>query len=149
MKCQVTRKDNGLDLFNDFRREFDGFFGHLVSDDASGGTGFAPILNLSESDAAFEVRLDLPGVDPDHVDLELKDGVLSISGERKSFSESGDDAGQKWHRVETRFGKFRRVVKLGRELDAEGVTADYKDGVLHVVIPKRESALPRKIEIKR
>jgi len=149
MKCQVARNDNGLGLFNDFRREFDGFFGHILNDDAAGSRAVVPSLNLMETDMAYEVSLDLPGVNPDDVDVQMKDGALWISGERKAIRETADENGKKWHRVESHYGSFRRAVKLTKDVSADEVSAEYRDGVLTIVIPKRESAQPRKIAIKR
>jgi HSP20 family protein len=134
-------------LFEDFRKEMDQLFGHFGQ--GNGGEGalvhWSPKLNLSESETQYDVEVDLPGLKPEEVNLELKQGDLWITGERKSESE---EKGKTWHRVERSYGQFRRVIHLGDDVATESVTAEYKDGVLHVTVPKAEKAKTRKIEIK-
>lgn len=130
-------------LLDDFRREMnklaEGFF-----DDTSAGT-FAPTLNFAETEKGYEIAVDLPGMKPEDVNVEFRDGHLWITGERKDETE---EKGKTFHRVERRYGKFRRVIALGNEVDADHVAATYRDGVLTIEVPKVPAAQPKRIEVK-
>ena len=89
------------------------------------------------------ISFDLPGVDPDSIDLEVERNVLSLSAERRFDRQEGDDLLAQ----ERRQGHFTRQVLLGETLDTSAVSADYADGVLTVTIPVAEQAKPRKVEI--
>jgi HSP20 family protein len=106
---------------------------------------FAPRANLSETDTAYEVTVDVPGIKPDELNLEFKDNQLSITGERKKETE---DKGTTYHRLERRFGKFRRLVSFDAPVDADKVEAEYTDGVLKITVPKSDEVRPRRIEVK-
>lgn len=121
---------------------FESFF-RPVRQNASGA--WMPAMNISESEGAYQVDLELPGLGAEDVNVELHDGKLTISGERKAEEQSED---RRYHRVEHVYGKFERVLKLGTPVDEENVTASFKNGVLMVAIPKSENAKPRKIEVK-
>lgn len=121
---------------------FESFF-RPVRQSASGA--WLPAMNISESEGAYQVDLELPGLGAEDVNVELHDGKLTISGERKAEEQSED---RRYHRVEHVYGKFERVLKLGTPVDEENVTASFKNGVLMVSIPKSENAKPRKIEVK-
>ncbi len=105
--------------------------------------GFEPPIDVWEVPDAFRVRVELPGVAPDDVTIDLEDGDLTIRGEKHrdpAMSEAGA-----WS--ESRSGPFRRVIRLDRCVDPAAATADLVDGVLHAVVPKVESARPRRIAI--
>jgi HSP20 family protein len=107
---------------------------------------FVPVLDLRETKDAFTLQLDLPGLDKKNIQVRLAEGVLTVSGERKaSHQEAGEDS---WHRVERGWGSFERSVRLGDSVDEARVSAEYKDGVLEITVPKKESALPRMIEVR-
>ncbi|HRX79182.1 MAG TPA: Hsp20/alpha crystallin family protein [Pirellulaceae bacterium] len=131
-------------LLDDFRKEMSRFAGGLF-DDASNGNVFAPSVNFAETETGYEVSVELPGMKPEDVHVEFKDGHLWISGERKNEVE---EKGKTYHRVERRYGSFRRVIAIGNEVDAEKVDATYKDGVLTVDIPKVAAAQPKRIQVK-
>ena len=120
---------------------FESFF-RPVRQSASGA--WLPAMNISETESAYQIALELPGLNPEDVNVELHDGMLTISGERKTEEQSED---RRWHRVEHVYGKFQRELKLGTPVDEDNVTANFKNGVLSVVIPKSEQAKPRKIEV--
>jgi HSP20 family protein len=129
-----------------FRREMDNWFGRFLTN--GGGeerNWFALPVNVAESENAFEVSVDLPGFKADEVNVELHDGVLNITGERRHESQ---EEGKTWHRVERRYGQFQRSVNLGHDVDANKVQAHYKDGVLNVTVPKSEASKPKKISVK-
>ena len=106
---------------------------------------FAPPANLVETDDDFQVSLELPGVRLEDVNVELKDGLLRIEGERKSEL---DENKHKVHRIERRYGKFLRSFSRPRDVDTDNIDAHYTDGLLTVSVPKAEKRRARKIEIR-
>jgi HSP20 family protein len=131
-------------LLDDFRRELNRVVeGVFESDDSC--RAFAPSTNVAETEKGYEVSIDLPGMKPEDVNIELKDNQLWISGERKQETVEKEKA---FHRIERRFGQFRRVIPLATDVDAEKIEARYKDGVLAIEVPKAEEARPRRIEVK-
>ncbi len=134
-----------LDSFQtDMNRLFDGFFG--VRNGASGGghRRWIPAMDLVETDEHLVLRADLPGLSEDDVEVEIKDGVLTVSGERKAEHEEKQEG---YYRVERAFGRFSRSLTLPKGIDPEAVTASFTNGVLEVRIPKPEERKPRKISI--
>ena len=133
-------------FFDTLVREMDDLVGQFQEAEGDKTTAcFTPRANVSETDEGFEISLDLPGLKADDVDLELEDGVLTISGTRESEAEA---EGKKLHRVERSHGAFRRSFSLGPDVDADKVEAEYKDGVLRIIVPKAEKVRPKRIEIK-
>jgi len=102
-------------------------------------------LDVSETDAQVEVRLDLPGVDAKDLDIQINENVLTVSGERKEEKEEKD---KMYHRVERRCGSFSRSITLPCPVKQEAVDAQYRDGVLAIKLPKSEEAKARKIKVK-
>lgn len=102
-------------------------------------------LDLSESPDAVEVRADMPGIKPEEIDIQLNNGVLTISGER---NEEKEEKGKTLHRVERRYGSFSRSISLPAPVREEKVDAQYHDGVLTVKLQKTERARSHKIEVK-
>ena len=103
-----------------------------------------PAMDLVESGDHFVLRADLPGMGEDDVNIELEDGVLTVSGERKAEHEETKEG---FHRVERSFGRFSRSLTLPQGVDPEAVTASFDRGVLEIRIPKPEQRKPRKIAI--
>jgi HSP20 family protein len=106
--------------------------------------GYAPSLDLSESDEAVQVRMDVPGIAPKDIDIEIVGNTLRVKGERR---EEKEEKGKTFHRVERRSGEFARMVTLPCAVQEAKVQADYKDGVLTVTLPKSEQAKPHKIKV--
>lgn len=105
---------------------------------------WAPRVDIRETDDALLVQAELPGIDKKDIHLEVKDGVLTLSGERRYEKEVKEE---NVHRVERAYGKFSRSFSLPTNVDADKVNANMKDGVLEVHLPKRESAKPKAIAI--
>jgi HSP20 family protein len=103
-----------------------------------------PAMDFAETDDAYVLRADLPGLTPDDVSIELEHRVLTISGERRAEDMK---EGTGWRRVERSFGKFQRSITLPEGVDADAVTASFDNGVLSVTIPKPEERRPRKVAI--
>lgn len=104
-----------------------------------------PSLDISETDKSVEVKLDLPGIKPKEIEIQLNGNVLTVSGERK---EEQEEKGKTYHRVERRSGSFSRSITLPCAVQEDEVAAEYRDGVLTVTLPKTEEARTRKIAVK-
>ena len=111
------------------------------------GRGGYPALNVGGTPQSVEVYAFAPGLDPATLDVNLERGVLAISGERKPTLPA-QDTKSSVHINERFTGRFRRVVSLPDDIDPNAVTANYRDGVLHLSIKRRESAQPRRITIQ-
>jgi len=117
------------DLFND------GFF------NGSSEKAFVPQVDISETDKAFELSFAVPGIDKKDIHIDLKDGVLTVSGERKFENETED---KNFHSVETKYGSFKRSFQLPDNIDANKVEAKYEAGILDVSVPKDEKKIQKK-----
>jgi HSP20 family protein len=129
--------------------EMNRLFNTVFDQPSGGGNGgtlrrWMPAMDLVETDEHFVLRADLPGIAEDDVKIELEDGTLTISGERKAEHESRNEG---FYRVERSFGTFSRSLTLPKGVDADAVTANFDRGVLEVRIPKPEERKPRRIEI--
>lgn len=132
-------------MFGDFRRELNQVMESFLGSENHESTAyFTPLCNVAETENHYDISMDLPGVVLDDVNVELKKGELWITGERK-FEELRE--GQ-WHRYECPRGHFQRIIRLGAEVDMDKVDAEFRDGVLHVNVPKTESAKPKRIRIR-
>ena len=110
------------------------------------GRGRFPALNIGTTPTSVEVYAFAPGLDPQTIDIHLERS-LSISGERKSDLPAGDEKATV--HINERFdGAFRRVVSLPDDIDPEAVTANYRDGILHVSIKRQPAATPRRINVQ-
>jgi HSP20 family protein len=106
---------------------------------------WAPLVDITEDDKEFLIKAELPGLKRDEVKVTVEDGVLSISGERKTEKE---EKNKKFHRVERSYGSFLRSFTLPDGADATKVNAEFSDGVLNVRLAKTPKAQPKSIEIK-
>jgi len=106
---------------------------------------WSPSVDISEDDKEYAVNAELPDVKKEDVKVNVENGVLTITGERKFEKE---EKNKKYHRIERAYGNFTRSFTLPEAVKADKVSAEFKDGVLHVRLPKDESAKPKSIEIK-
>jgi HSP20 family protein len=130
-------------LQSEVNRVFDAFFGN----GAANGTRsrrWVPAMDLVETDDHLVLRADLPGMSHDDVAIEIKDGVLTVSGERRAADE---DKSKGYYRVERAFGRFSRSMTLPDGIDVDAVDAEFADGVLEVRIPKPEERKPHRVRI--
>jgi len=134
-----------LPLTSRFPHFFDEDFLFRPENGSEAKEWFSPLINVVESEKDYEISLDVPGLKAEDFNIEFKDGQLWVSGERKAQQE---EEGKTYHRVERRYGSFRRVVSLPVDVAADKIEAAYKDGVLSVSVPKAPTALPRKIAVK-
>jgi len=107
---------------------------------------FAPAVDVTETGNEYHVRADLPGVKKEDLDISIQDGVLTINAETRR-EETQEEQGRVI-RQERRYGQFVRSMQLGDVVDVDNIKADYKDGVLDLVLPKAEQIRPRKIDVK-
>ena len=112
------------------------------------GRGGFPALNVGGTPQSVEIFAFAPGLDPATVEINLDRGVLTIAGERPASLPSEDDDKVAVHINERFSGRFRRVVSLSDDVDPNAVSADYRDGVLHISAKRRESAQPRRIAVQ-
>lgn len=145
---QLTRRSQTRPIRN-LQREvdtiFDRFFGRQSSEEGGRSAVWAPQTDLSETEEAFHIRLDVPGMKTEDINIALQDNTLTISGTRESEqTEEGED----YVRVERAFGNFHRTFTLPRAVDEENIEAHYDKGVLSIHVPKTEESTPRQIEIQ-
>jgi HSP20 family protein len=120
-------------------RVFDAFFGQTDQ-----GRRWVPPMDLVEAEDHFLLKADLPGLEEGDVNIEVQDGTLTISGERKAEHERREGG---FYRIERSFGSFSRSLTLPDGVDPEGIAASFSHGVLDVRIPKPEERKPRRISI--
>jgi len=145
----LTRWDPMQDI-QDFEKRLSSWMGRASSAKDFGKESmrvmeWAPLVDISEDDKEYVIKADLPEVKKDDVKISVHDGVLSISGERKYEKE---EKGKKYHRVERSYGSFERSFTVPADAEEEKVSAQFKDGVLMVHLPKGENAKPKRREIK-
>jgi HSP20 family protein len=106
---------------------------------------WAPLVNIAEDEKEYTITAELPEVKRDDVKVTAEDGVLRITGERKLEKE---EKNKKFHRIERSYGSFERSFALPDGIKKDAVTADFKDGVLNVHVPKAEMTKPRSVDIQ-
>ena len=105
----------------------------------------SPRLDLSETADALEIRMDLPGVKPSDIDIQLNSNLLTVTGESK---EEKDEKGRTYHRIERRKGTFSRSITLPCAVQENKIEAQDRDGILTITLPKAEEARTRRIPVK-
>ncbi len=119
---------------------------HGLSYEANAGAvAWAPAIEISERQDAYQVSADLPGVSPDEVEITFGDGLLTIQGERHA---ARDAAGERVHRSERHYGAFRRAVTLPGHIQAGKIEATAQDGVLRVLVPKAPDVQAKRIPVR-
>ena len=127
-----------------FSREIDRMFDAFFGQSEQQGRRWVPPMDLVEAEDHFLLKADLPGLTEGDVNIEVQDGSLTISGERRA-EHSQQERG--WYRIERAFGSFNRSLTLTDGVDPDGIEASFSHGVLEVKIPKPEERKPRRIEI--
>ena len=130
-----------LDALLDVHRELDRVF-----EGENAGTTWRPLAtDVIETTDEVRVMMEVPGLEASELDITIDNNVLRVSGEKRATS---SDEGAAWRLTERRYGRFERSFVLPRDVRADAVDASYENGVLSVVLPKREEAKPRRIEIR-
>lgn len=131
-----------VSMRDDMDRLFETFFGTRPQ---SFDDFWRPAVDIEENNGNLMVRAEIPGMTKDDIKVSVQDDLLTISGERKQENETKDKT---FHRIERCYGKFRRMIRLPAQVDADKVKASYKDGVLNVTLPKPESLKPKNIDVE-
>jgi HSP20 family protein len=126
------------------------FFGQPVArrageEDGAFFADWAPAIDVEETDKEYLIKADLPEVKKEEIKVGLKEGVLTVEGERKQEKE---EKGKKFHRIERSYGKFVRRLAVPADVDEQKIGAEFKDGVLNVHLPKSATAKPLAIDVK-
>jgi HSP20 family protein len=134
------------------QRQLDSLFAHALGRHGqwqdmamANAPAWAPTLDISERKDAYLITVELPGVKLDDLTITIEDGLLTIQGDRRFTDDSSD---QQFHRVERRYGAFRRSITLPTHVMADAVEATVEDGVLQIMVPKAEEAKPKHIQIR-
>lgn len=132
-------------LQEEIKQVFDRFFDSGDTDESAVVTSqWVPRVDIKEEPDRFVIFADLPGIDPADIEVQMDKGILTIKGERSSESST---QGERFSRVERRYGSFHRRFALPDSADAEGISASGRHGVLEVSIPKRPETTPRRIQV--
>jgi HSP20 family protein len=132
-------------LHSRMNRFFDDPFFRIdrMADDDSMGM-WNPVVDLYEKDDHFVIKAELPGVDKNDIKVDLKDRVLTLSGERTYDNEVKEE---NYYRKERSYGKFQRAFTLPADVDSDKIKAEFKDGVLQVEVPKPEEQKSKQVTI--
>lgn len=126
---------------------FESFFGVPSGGNRLADLMRAPAADVLETETELRVLVELPGLAPEEVDVDLENNVLTIRGEKREQRSEGDEK-HTWHLMERRYGTFTRSFMLPRDVDQEQIEARFENGVLTVSIPKSEKARRRRIEVR-
>lgn len=144
----ITRYDPFRDLRNlqeEVNRLFTGNAGRTFDDEGIARGAWSPSVDIYENKDQIVLEAELPGMNREDFDLTVESNVITLRGERRFEKKEDTD---NYHRVERAYGSFTRSFTLPNTVSGEGATADYRNGVLRVTLPKREETKARRIEIK-
>lgn len=144
--ANLARWDPFRDLMS-IQSELNRLFGRAYVGEEVGGpaASWLPAMDVHETKDAFVMSLDLPGVDPEAVEVSVEDSTLTVKGERRFEAETSEED---YIRVERRFGSFARTLSLPSGADPERIEASFDRGVLTISVQKAEETKPRKIAVK-
>ena len=134
-----------MGIQGEMNRLFDDFFGLPRKVEDEGRTNWTPRVNIEEVEDRFEITAELPGMKRDDVKIEVKDHVLTLTGEKKVENEKKD---RNVYLYERGYGRFCRTFTLPVNVDADKIGAEFNDGLLRIDVPKTEEAKPKEIEVK-
>lgn len=120
-------------------------FSLIESRGREGFVTFSPRVDISETDTEIKVRADIPGIDPDKVNIEVAEDTLSISG---SHEKTDEEKGENYYRMERQSGQFSREFVLPSKIDPDSVDAKAKNGTINITLKKLPSEQKRKVQIK-
>ncbi len=128
-----------------FNESFWSPFGLTESGHGRGMAAFIPRVDISETDTEVKVRADIPGIDPEKVNIEVTEDSLALSG---SVEKSSEEKGENFYRMERRAGQFSREFVLPSKIDPDSVEAKAKNGTITIILKKQPSEQKRKVQIK-
>jgi len=132
-------------IFNDMDKMINNVFENDWNFSVRSKTNWSPAVDVKESDNSFTLTADIPGLTKKEVKVNITDGILSISGERK-FEDEKENGN--YHYRERRYGSFSRTFNLPETVNDEDISASFKNGILSIELPKHEVVLPKEREIK-
>lgn len=138
---ELERRMSALLNWRPFGRQV----GTLVGDEDITLPEWSPLVDILEDEKEYLIKVELPEVRKDDVRVTMEGNTLTISGERKAEKEQG---GRRIHRVERYYGRFERSFTVPEDAEADGIKAEFKDGVLRVHLPKSEKRKPKQIEVQ-
>ena len=148
MTTRYTRRSPALSPWlelEDMSGRLNRLFSSPGRDEAPGRSAWSPPVNVEETEEELRLTAELPGMKIDDIEIEVENKTLTLRGEKKAEEELED---RKFHLREQRFGSFQRRFTLPRTVRTEEITAHFRDGILHVQMPKEAEAKARKITIK-
>lgn len=135
-----------LNMQREINRVFDSFFRTGVQTDTDlAPSAWSPATDVVEHDNQFVVKVELPGLRKEDVNLTLEDNILTVRGEKRLENEEKES---NYHRVERSYGAFQRCFTLGQAVEGDKIDASFKDGILTITVPKAEEAKQKQIDIK-
>ncbi len=143
---ELTKQSNQVRWPNAYEDIFETFFRptRLVENKDNGG--LVPTMDILEQDDSYQIAVELPGVAQEDIDVTVHEGVLTINAQTTKEDIEKDKKGRVI-RQERRYGNYIRSVKLAQDVEEDNVQAKYKDGILELVLPKKEEVKPKKISI--
>lgn len=145
MTRQGHRWHDPFDLLSDLQDDFGRLFSPTLRASTDGGKQLVPSLEIHEDENQFTLSIDVPGMDRKNLDISVTGNTLTVKGER---SEEIKKKEKGYFYSERSYGSFQRSVQLPAEVESEKIAANYKDGVLDVVIPKSEKAKPKQVRVE-
>lgn len=144
MKKESKRWDK-LPVFSSFQDEMNRVLDNFFNRESSYGMDWRPIVDVAETESDITVKAEIPGIDPKEVEISITGDILTLKGEKK---EEKENTGKSYHRVESSYGSFKRVINLPVSVDVDKVTAEGKNGILEITLPKKEESRAKKINVK-
>ena len=141
----LYRMNPNFPLFS-LRSEIDRLFEDTLGGSGTTRRGWVPAVDVREGTQEYTFELELPGIEPDQVDVTADNGVLTVRGQKEQQSRKEGDEGR-YHFVERSYGSFVRAFQLPQGVEEESITADFANGLLTIRVPKAQRPQPRKIEI--
>jgi HSP20 family protein len=132
-------------LQQEVNRLFSGNFAHAFDEEGIAGGSWSPHVDIYENKEQIVLEAELPGMNREDFDLSVENNTITLRGERRFEKKDETD---NYHRVERAYGTFVRSFTLPNTVSTEGATADYSNGVLRVILPKREETRARRIEVR-
>lgn len=134
---------NLFSVNNDLNNFFEDFFDNRLSEREE--LQISPRVNVEENENEWTISAELPGVTKDDIKVNFQDGILTLSGEKKFEKEDKD---KNYHRIERSYGKFSRSLRITNSIVVDKIDAQFKDGILNIILPKAEEAKPKLIDVK-
>jgi HSP20 family protein len=145
MSMMVPSRGDWPTAFRDLEGRINRMFNNLAFEPEQAGVAWSPAVDLHETEEAYTLEADLPGLSKDDIQLSITDDVVTLKGSRTQKSEKKTEG---YHRVERVYGSFQRSFRIPGGIDAGKVDANFENGVLRVVLPKPEERKPRQIDVK-